>query len=102
MFARAKEKRQRRFLTRLSLAYMQRQLLAAIAEGPIAVTITRIAPRPFDIDGAWASAKNVIDGVADTFGVKDNDPRLSWDVRQRRGKPKEYAVEVLIERKEAA
>ena len=41
--------------------------------------------------------KGVIDGIADGLGLKnDRDPRVVWHLAQRRGAPKEYAVEVLI------
>ena len=67
---------------------------------PCAVTITRIAPSngldPHD--ALPASLKGVIDGVADALGLSnDRDPRVTWRFAQRRGKPREYAVEILIE-----
>ncbi len=63
---------------------------------PVVVTMTRIGPREFDRDNNVASLKNAIDGVADFFGVADNDKRIEWRYGQRRGAPKEYAVEVAI------
>lgn len=65
---------------------------------PLEVTVTRIGPKPLDADNAWSSAKAAIDGVADALGVDDADPRITWKVEQRRGKPREYAVEVRIVR----
>lgn len=78
--------------------------LAEFANGrpnslPAKVQITRIAPRPLDVrDNLQSSAKPVIDGIADAFGVKDNDERLTFlEVKQERGKPREYACRVEIE-----
>lgn len=64
---------------------------------PCVVTITRIAPRTLDTDNNASAAKALRDGIADRLGVKDNDPRVTWRYDQRRGKPREYAVEVKIE-----
>lgn len=61
------------------------------------VTLTRIAPRALDSDNLAGSQKHVRDGIADTLGIDDRDPRVEWRYAQRRGKPREYAVEVLIE-----
>lgn len=63
---------------------------------PATVTITRIAPRALDDDNLAISAKSLRDGIADQFGVPDNDHRLTWRYAQRRGKPREYAVIVEI------
>ncbi len=66
--------------------------------GPVKVRVTRIAPRPLDShDNLAASVKNVVDGIADWLGVKDNDPRITWLYRQERGAPKTYAVRVEVE-----
>lgn len=67
---------------------------------PCMITLTRVAPSggldPMDALGA--SMKSIADGIADAFGLKnDRDPRIEWRVLQRRGKQREYAVDVLIE-----
>jgi hypothetical protein len=69
---------------------------------PLAVTITRIAPRPLDSDNAVGSAKHVRDGVADALGINDGDPRVTWVVRQERGAPKTYAVRVEVTERDSA
>ncbi len=63
---------------------------------PAVVTITRVAPKPLDTDNLAASAKGLRDGIADRFGVKDNDPRIEWRYAQRRGGVREYLAEVDI------
>jgi hypothetical protein len=61
------------------------------------VCVVRIAPRPLDgHDNLRESAKACVDGIADWLGVKDNDPRVSWEYGQERGKVREYAVRVEI------
>ena len=64
---------------------------------PGTVTITRIAPRRLDDDNAVRAQKSVRDEVAAQLGVDDRDPRVTWRVEQRRGRVREYAVEILIE-----
>lgn len=67
------------------------------SEGILSVLVTRIAPRQLDAwDGLGASLKGIIDGVADALGTNDGDKRIKWAVDQRRGKPKEYAVEISL------
>ena len=66
------------------------------------VTIGRIAPRKLDDDNLRAAAKSVRDGVADFLGIDDGDARIEWRYEQMKGKPKEYACRIRIERKEAA
>lgn len=64
----------------------------------IIVTLTRVAPRALDDDGNVTSLKAVRDGVADALGLpNDRDPRVTWGYAQRRGKVREYAVEIDIE-----
>lgn len=65
---------------------------------PLTITITRIAPRPIhDDDNLVSSAKHVRDGIADALGVNDRDKRITWVVKQEKGKSKEYAARVRIE-----
>lgn len=76
--------------------YLQLRCAALGYELPCTVTLIRIAPRPLDGDNLQASLKNVRDGVADWLKVDDRDLRVTWKYEQRRGKPKEYAVEVCV------
>ena len=63
---------------------------------PCVVTITRIAPGKLDDDNLAGSQKHVRDGIADWLGVNDRDPRVKYEYAQRKGKPKEYAVQIEI------
>jgi hypothetical protein len=72
----------------------------------LTVTICRIAPRALDDDNNVASGKAVRDELAWQLGLPvknekkriadDRDPRVAWAYGQRRGVPKEYAVEITI------
>jgi hypothetical protein len=65
---------------------------------PCIVTLTRIAPRAMDgHDNVMALCKHLVDGIADRLGVKDNDPRVTWQYKQARGKPRYYGVVVEFE-----
>ena len=49
--------------------------------------VVRVAPRLLDQhDNLAASAKAVIDGIADGLGINDRDPRVEWVVSQEKGK----------------
>lgn len=73
--------------------------VASLPRMPVTVTMTRLSPGTLDSDNLPSSMKHIRDGIADRYGVKDNDPRIEWCYAQR--KEKEYAVEVLIQQKTA-
>lgn len=64
--------------------------------GALAVTITRIAPRELDSDNLQGSGKHVRDAVASVLGIDDRDKRVTWIVKQEKGKAKEYAVRIEV------
>ncbi len=66
-------------------------------DGPITITITRIAPRELDGDNLQSGGKATRDGVADWLGVDDGDKRLTWVYQQRKGGVKEYGAEISVE-----
>lgn len=68
----------------------------------VVVTITRVAPRFFDDDNFVSSCKPLRDGIADAFGLKDNDPRIVFFYDQAHGKPRQYAVVVKYQLRNAA
>jgi len=63
---------------------------------PVAITITRIAPRMYDKDNNVASLKATIDAIAEWLNVDDRDPRITWTYAQERGAPKAYAVRIEV------
>lgn len=77
-------------------AFATRALAGIAPVGDIVVTIVRVAPRAMDSDGATIAAKHVRDGIADALRLDDGDRRLTWHVAQRKGEPREYAVEVTV------
>ncbi|WP_428414410.1 hypothetical protein [Methylibium sp.] len=78
-------------------AMLRAEAPACAIDGRIAVTITRIAPRPLDShDNLRTSTKAAVDGIADWLKLKDNDERIDWAYAQERGAPKHYAVRVEI------
>lgn len=69
---------------------------------PCVVTLTRVAPSAgLDGDNLQGSLKAARDGVADWMKVDDRDPRVTWRYEQRRGRPKQYAVEICVNDGEA-
>jgi hypothetical protein len=70
-------------------------------ENPLTITLTRVGPRRLDDDNLQTAFKPFRDGVADAlFGANqksdDSDPRFTWKYAQRKGRPREYAVEIEI------
>ena len=69
---------------------------------PCHVILTRIAPRAFDHDNLLYSLKNQRDVISDflipglQMGRADNDERLSFEYRQEKGDPKEYALKIEL------
>jgi len=74
---------------------------------PVTVTMTRIAPRPFDYDGLTRSFKAIRDGIADALlphnrgnatqtWADDSDGQIIWVYDQQRGLPKQHAVVITI------
>lgn len=90
--AKARRVKRERQNAALMLAAKERPAL------PVAIVVTRIAPRALDThDNLGASAKAVIDSVCEWLGVKDNDPRVSIDVRQEKPKTaRTYAVRIEV------
>lgn len=65
---------------------------------PIEVLLRRVAPsNGLDDDALPASLKSIRDGLTDWMGLKnDRTPLIRWTYDQRRGKPREYLVEIEI------
>ena len=66
---------------------------------PARVTFTRIAPRSLDVgDNLESTFKYMRDELASCFLLSnDAGPEVQWLSRQRKGGPREYAVEIEIE-----
>lgn len=70
---------------------------------PCKVVLTRIAPRKLDTsDNLPMSFKATKDFIADKLipgkaaGRADDDERITWEYRQEKGKPREYAILIEI------
>lgn len=67
-------------------------------EFPLAITVTRIAPRKLDAhDNLGASMKATIDGIADYLRIRDNDPRVTFKTAEAYGGVRKYRVRIDIE-----
>lgn len=60
------------------------------------VTMTRISAGTLDDDNLAGACKHVRDGIADAFGVPDNDPRIVWRCQQEKCKRGQHGVRVDI------
>lgn len=87
-------KRSKRANGQREAAYLLTQPLSKMGL-PMTVKLTRISPRPLDDDNLRSALKSVRDGVADRLKLDDRDPRVKWEYDQRKGVPKEQAVEIM-------
>lgn len=63
-------------------------------DGGIKVTLTRQAERPLDSDNICDAFKSIRDGVADAFGIADNDKRIAFAYDQVKGSPSGINVRI--------
>lgn len=68
---------------------------------PCVITLTRISPARYDDDNLQGAFKSIRDTIAQILlgkkkGIADNDPRINWKYDQRKGAPKEYAIEITV------
>lgn len=63
---------------------------------PIAVTLIRLSAGKLDDDNLQGAFKAIRDGVADAYGVPDNDPRIQWQYAQERCKRGEFGVRIEV------
>lgn len=65
---------------------------------PDTVELIRVAPRMLDDDNLAGAFKAVRDEIAYIFGV-DDGPKgpITWRYAQRKGAPKQYAIEIAME-----
>ena len=93
----ARRAREQRNVTRMALT-SQRAWRPETYALPCVVTLTRVAPRPFDgHDGLPSAFKHVVDGIVDSMGLDtDSVPGLTFVYEWLRGKPKEHYVVLEI------
>lgn len=60
------------------------------------VLMTRLSAGTLDGDNLCVSLKSIRDGVADAFGLPDNDPRFTWNYAQEKCKRGQYGVRITI------
>ena len=60
----------------------------------LTVTLTRYAEKLLDDDGLRRGFKHIRDGVADAFGIADNDPRLTFEYHQVAQPPSRVNVRI--------
>jgi hypothetical protein len=65
---------------------------------PVVVNMVRIAPRRVDEDDNLPGMfKAMRDGVADAYGIADNDKtKIRFTYEQERGKPYQYGVRIEV------
>lgn len=71
-----------------ALLMTKRAILSTIGESiAMRVELIRVSPRSLDTDNLTSALKATRDGIADALGIKDNDPRVTWEYGQEKGKP---------------
>lgn len=64
---------------------------------PAVVTLVRMSAGVLDDDNLQGALKSVRDGVADAYGIPDNDSRITWRYSQERCGRGVFGVRVTIE-----
>lgn len=64
---------------------------------PCIITLIRQSAGTLDDDNLRTSLKSVRDGIADAYGLPDNDKRFTWRYDQEKSKRGVYGVRVRIE-----
>lgn len=64
-------------------------------ELPVRVRFTRLAARMLDSDNLCGGFKACRDEVASWLGVNDNDPRVTWEYGQAKGKGYACRIEIV-------
>lgn len=64
---------------------------------PVVVTIVRLSAGTLDDDNLQGAAKAIRDGVADAYGIADNDPRIRWHYGQERCPRGQYGVRIALD-----
>ena len=112
-FAKAARSKEQRQLARMHLegALLGAKITARFAKGkdastpvlwgPVVVVLTRRGKRRLDgHDNLRSAFKNVVDGIADAMGTRDDDPRIEWTYGEQ--EIGEYAIRIEVRKKEAA
>lgn len=76
---------------RLPLPHLRAECL------PCIVTLARQSAGTLDDDNLRVSLKSIRDGIADAYGLADNDPRFEWRYGQEKAKRGVCGVRVRIE-----
>ena len=99
-FARArKTKKQREVLTYLGQRIktaLEHRCITPSVDTWLAVRLVRVAPRSLDDDNLARCLKPARDAIAEVLGVDDRNPAVRYVPNQRKGAPRQYAVEVEV------
>ncbi|HEY6459542.1 MAG TPA: hypothetical protein VIY73_05300 [Polyangiaceae bacterium] len=93
---RTKQRHETRSCVRL---HVYAELARSAVSLPVSVRITRLSAGTLDAwDGLPGALKPVVDAVADAFGVRDDDARITWEKPEQRKCPRgSYGLEIHIE-----
>lgn len=75
---------------------MVRTISSRIPPLPVVVILTRLSAGTLDDDNLQGAFKAIRDGVADAYGVADNDPRMTWRYDQAKCKRGEFGVRITL------
>lgn len=65
-------------------------------ELPVIVTMVRLSAGKLDDDNLQGAFKAIRDGVADAYGVADNDPRIAWSYGQELCARGKYGIRIEL------
>lgn len=63
---------------------------------PVIVTMIRLSAGKLDDDNLLGACKGIRDGIADAYGIADNDPRITWRYDQERCARGKFGVRIEV------
>jgi len=92
-----RNKRKRAQQRAVELAWLAAGMRGRFHAFPYVIELVRVGVRKLDPDNLAGSFKHAQDQIARCLGVDDGDEkRVRWIYSQRKGAPKQYALEILI------
>jgi hypothetical protein len=95
-----KHKRKLKYLHSIRMTLLSDPITVRL---PVVLTLIRIAPRGLDFDNLLYAFKNIRDFMSDALlpgyqpGRADDSHLIQIKYHQERGKPKEYAIKIVLE-----
>lgn len=83
-----------------SAVYMTLRSLKVREDLPLTARLIRYSCGELDSDNLLSAFKAIRDGIADAYGIKDNDSRIEWQYGQEKCPRGQFLVRIELEHRE--